>query len=207
MFLQDSPFHSPSQAPLSQGDCRPAHAAHILPQWHPCWHCFWSRSKFILQLWKSFCWALGALASLLSGFHPNGQMERANQDLEATICWVTANNPATWCTHLAWIEYAHSSLTSFASGMSLFDASLGYQPPLFPAHEEDIVMPLIQAHLHWWCKVWSEVRAALLSVDCNWHLADHHRPWLLTSSLGRRFGSWPKMSPSKPSPRNLPPVQ
>lgn len=40
--------------------------------------------QFTSRVWKEFCRALGATASLSSGHHPqsNGQTERANQDLE-----------------------------------------------------------------------------------------------------------------------------
>lgn len=43
--------------------------------------------RFVSQVWKAFCSALGASISLTSGYHPqsNGQAERANQELEATL--------------------------------------------------------------------------------------------------------------------------
>ena len=55
-------------------------------------------SQFILQVWKAFCWALGASVSLLSGYHPqtNGQAERANQDLGTALCCVVARNLWSW---------------------------------------------------------------------------------------------------------------
>lgn len=43
--------------------------------------------QFISQVWKALCSALGATVSLTSGYHPqpNGQAERANQELEAAL--------------------------------------------------------------------------------------------------------------------------
>ncbi|KAI3361813.1 hypothetical protein L3Q82_001973 [Scortum barcoo] len=61
----------------------------------------------------AFCKALGATPSLSSGYHPqpNGQTERANQSLKTALRCVAARNPASWSTQLAWVEYAHNSLT------------------------------------------------------------------------------------------------
>ncbi|XP_032364699.1 uncharacterized protein LOC116679100 [Etheostoma spectabile] len=62
----------------------------------------------------------GATVSLSSGFHPqsNGQTERANQDLEASLRCVAAQDPTTWASHLPWVEHAHNSLTTSATGLS-----------------------------------------------------------------------------------------
>lgn len=61
--------------------------------------------------------------SLLSSFHPhtNGQTERDNQDLEATLHCMSAPNPALWSTQLLCIEYDHNSLTSTSTGMLLLN--------------------------------------------------------------------------------------
>lgn len=127
---------------------------------------------------QAFCQALGATVSLSSGFHPqtNGQMERANQDLEATLRYVTATNPSSWSTHLAWVEYAHNSLTSSATGLLPFKAALGYQPLLFPAQESELAVPSVQLHLRQCHKIWKDTRTALLhSVDNNRRIADRHQ--------------------------------
>jgi len=147
--------------------------------------------------------------SLSSGFHPqtNGQTERANQDLESALHCVAARNPTSWCSQLPWVEYAHNSLTSAATGISLFEASLGYQPPLFPAQEEEIAVPSVQAHLRRCRRLWRETRSALLRTsDRNRRLADHHRipapdyrpgqkVWLSSRDIPLK-DSTKKMSPS-----------
>lgn len=116
--------------------------------------------------------------SLSSGFHPqtNGQAERANQELEAALRCVMATNPSSWSPQLAWVEYAHNSLSSSATGLSPFESSLGYQPPLFPAQEGEITVPAVQNHLCHSRKMWRETCAALLRTsDLNKCIAGRHR--------------------------------
>lgn len=82
----------------------------------------------------------GATANLSSGFHlqTNGQTEQTNQDLEAALSRICARNQSSSSPELAWVEYAHNFLTSSAPGMSPFECSLGYQPPLFPVEEAEV---------------------------------------------------------------------
>ncbi|KAI3353378.1 hypothetical protein L3Q82_019911 [Scortum barcoo] len=120
--------------------------------------------QFTSQVWTAFCKALGATPSLSSGYHPqsNGQTERANQSLETALRCVAARNLASWSTQLAWVEYAHNSLSNSSTGMSPFMAANGFQPPLFPSQEEDTAVPSVQAHLRRCRGVWRAVRAALV---------------------------------------------
>uniref|UniRef100_A0A8C7WS09 Integrase catalytic domain-containing protein n=1 Tax=Oryzias sinensis TaxID=183150 RepID=A0A8C7WS09_9TELE len=127
--------------------------------------------QFVSQVWRAFCSALGATVSLTSGHHPqsNGQAERANQELEAALRCLAAQNPANWSLFLVWIEYAHNNHPSSATGMSPFEVYLGYSPPLFPSQELDLAVPSIQQHLQKVQHVWKQARAALLRTresDC-----------------------------------------
>lgn len=145
--------------------------------------------QFISQIWKMFCQALGATVSLSSGFHPqtNGQAERAKQDLGAALWCITSLNPADWSSHLPWIEYAHESPSSSATGLSPFECSLGYLPPLFPAQEEKLAVPSVQAHLPRCGRVWRSVCAALLrSSDRNCGIADRRRTLATLYQPGQR---------------------
>ena len=123
--------------------------------------------QFTSQVWRAFCGAIGATASLSSGYHPqsNGQTERANQEMEAALRCVCAAEPATWSTRLPWVEYAHNTLPNASSGMSPFLCSLGYEPPLFPDQEEEIAVPSVQAHMRRCRAVWRRARAALLHTS------------------------------------------
>uniref|UniRef100_A0A8C8DF58 Gypsy retrotransposon integrase-like protein 1 n=1 Tax=Oryzias sinensis TaxID=183150 RepID=A0A8C8DF58_9TELE len=155
--------------------------------------------QFSSQVWKNFCQGLGATASLSSGFHPqtNGQTERTNQDLESALRCVCSQNPSSWSNHLSWIEYAHNSLVSSATGRSPFEAYLGYQPPLFPSEEVDLTVPSVADHIRRCRRVWSATRQSLLratqraktSADrqtaCQLHL----------TLLDRRFGCPPRTFP------------
>ena len=115
--------------------------------------------QFSSQVWKAFCRALGASASLSSGYHPqtNGQTERANQDLGTALRCVASRNPASWSLHLPWVEYAHNSLVCSATGMSPFMASNGFQTPHFPVQEREVAVPSVQGHLRRARRVWCEV--------------------------------------------------
>uniref|UniRef100_A0A3Q3B5M5 Gypsy retrotransposon integrase-like protein 1 n=1 Tax=Kryptolebias marmoratus TaxID=37003 RepID=A0A3Q3B5M5_KRYMA len=120
--------------------------------------------QFVSQVWKAFCNALGAQVSLSSCYHPqsNGQTERCNQELEAALRCVINNNPSSWCKHLPLIEYANNGHTSAATGFSPFESSLGYNPPLFPDQETEILVPSVQAHIKRCQRIWRQTRAALL---------------------------------------------
>ncbi|KAJ8356966.1 hypothetical protein SKAU_G00197600 [Synaphobranchus kaupii] len=153
--------------------------------------------QFSSQVWKAFCVALGASASLSSGFHPqsNGQAERANQDLGAALRCVTARNPASWSRFLPWVEYSHNSLKSTSTGLSPFECSLGYQPPLLSVQEAEVAVPSVKAHILKCKRIWRLARTALLrSNSRSQRLADLHRTaapkyragqqvWLSTSNI------------------------
>uniref|UniRef100_A0AAQ4PE48 Gypsy retrotransposon integrase-like protein 1 n=1 Tax=Gasterosteus aculeatus aculeatus TaxID=481459 RepID=A0AAQ4PE48_GASAC len=134
--------------------------------------------QFSSQLWKAFCHTLGATASLSSGFHPqtNGQTERLNQELEAILRCVISNNPSSWSRHLPWVEYAHNSHTSTATGLSPFEASLGYQPPLFPSQEVEVAVPSVLSNARRCRRIWKATRTALLrTVEQNRRVANRRR--------------------------------
>uniref|UniRef100_A0A3B3HIS5 Integrase catalytic domain-containing protein n=1 Tax=Oryzias latipes TaxID=8090 RepID=A0A3B3HIS5_ORYLA len=134
--------------------------------------------QFISQVWKAFCTALGATVSLTSGYHPqsNGQAERANQELEAALRCLAAQNQQDWSQHLVWIEYAHNTHPSTATGLSPFEAALGYSPPLFPSQELDLAVPSVQHHIQRCQRIWAQAKAALLRTkESNCRIANRHR--------------------------------
>ncbi|KAI3360355.1 hypothetical protein L3Q82_014659, partial [Scortum barcoo] len=106
----------------------------------------------------------------------NGQMERTNQDLETALRCITAANPSSWSSYLPWVEFSHNSLVSSATGLSPFEAPLGYRPPLFPRQERELAVPSIQHHLQRCKAMWQRTRAALeVTAQRNRQTADKHR--------------------------------
>uniref|UniRef100_A0AAX7TMI6 Integrase catalytic domain-containing protein n=1 Tax=Astatotilapia calliptera TaxID=8154 RepID=A0AAX7TMI6_ASTCA len=162
--------------------------------------------QFTSRVWREFCSALGAKVSLSSGFHPqsNGQSERANQELETALRCVASHNQSTWSEQLPWIEYAHNSHTSSATGKSPFEASLGYQPPLLPAIEGEHSVPSVQAHLRGCRRAWWATRAALLRTkEQNKTLADRRRTPAPEYTIGQQVKpvlSSPLCPPSRAPP-------
>lgn len=159
--------------------------------------------QFSSRVWRAFCRLLGATASLSSGFHPqsNGQTERLNQELEATLRSLAMDNPSSWSSWLPWAEYAHNTLQSSATKVSPFQCQFGFQPPLFPEQEEDAGVPSVHHFMRRCRKTWKKVRKALLRTSKSNQAqanrrrrpAQHFRPgqrvWLSSKDLPLRVES------------------
>ena len=169
--------------------------------------------QFTSRVRKEFCQSLGASVSLTSGYHPqsNGQTERTNQDLESALRCIVDRNPSTWSSHLPWVEYSHNSLTCSATGLSPFEASLGYQPPLFPEEERELAVPSVQQHVRRCQKIWRDTRSALLLTSArNQQSANRHRqaapPYVPGQSVWLSSRNIPLLTESKKlSPRFIGP--
>ncbi|KAI3354200.1 hypothetical protein L3Q82_018739, partial [Scortum barcoo] len=103
--------------------------------------------QFISRFWKEFCELLRATVSMSSSYHPqsNGQTELLNQELETCLRCLISQNQASWSDHLTWLEYAHNTVPSAATGLSPFQCANGYQPLLFPANEKEVTVPSAHA--------------------------------------------------------------
>lgn len=86
------------------------------------------------------------------------------QEFEFALHCVTTLNPVTCFLHLPWVEYAHNSLTSSTTGLSTFEASLGYHPPLFLQNEVDFAVTSVQHHLQRCRHIWTRTREVLLKA-------------------------------------------
>uniref|UniRef100_A0A8K9UZ16 Gypsy retrotransposon integrase-like protein 1 n=1 Tax=Oncorhynchus mykiss TaxID=8022 RepID=A0A8K9UZ16_ONCMY len=119
--------------------------------------------QFTSRFWREFFRLIGASVSLSSGFHPqsNGQAERANQTIGRILRSLSFRNPASWSEQLPWAEYAHNSLPSSATGLSPFQSSLGYQPPLFSSQFAESSVPSAQAFVQRCERTWKRVRSSL----------------------------------------------
>ncbi|XDV19320.1 hypothetical protein PO909_024809 [Leuciscus waleckii] len=125
--------------------------------------------QFVSKFWREFCKLLGATVSLSSGFHPqsNGQTERANQDLERTLRCLVSKNPSSWSQELSMVEYAHNTLPVSSTGLSPFECSVGYQPPIFPSLESEVAVPFAHAFVQRCHRTWTRARETLLQHHCG----------------------------------------
>lgn len=74
--------------------------------------------RFSVRFWEP------RLVFLVLFIHRQVNREQANQELEAALQCVASTHQTTWSKHLPWIEYSRNSLTSLATGLSPFEASL-----------------------------------------------------------------------------------
>ncbi|XP_060798232.1 uncharacterized protein LOC132900229 [Neoarius graeffei] len=133
--------------------------------------------QFTAQFWRAFCKLIRATCSLTSDFHPqtNSQAERASQALEVALRCMASRDASSWSKYLPWIEYAHNTLPSSATGLSPFQCSLGYQPPLFPNQEEEVVIPSAQIFIHHCRRTWALAWKRLIhSTLASKRQADKH---------------------------------
>ena len=133
--------------------------------------------QFTSHFWSEFCSLLGATVSLSSGFHPqsNGQAERMNQEMETALRCLASRNPSSWSKQLLWIEYAHNTLPSSATGLSPFQCSRGYQPPLFPEQECEASVPSVQAFVQRCRRTWKQARSTLLRSSDRYQRSANRR--------------------------------
>lgn len=99
-------------------------------------------------VWKGFCQARGEMVSLFSVCHPQINSQAAQAKISNQRSAVSHQNPCSWSTHLPWTECTHNSQTSATTGMSPFQCAMGFQPPLFPAQEDETSDHMHKAHLH-----------------------------------------------------------
>ncbi|KAG1956955.1 retrotransposable element [Pimephales promelas] len=134
--------------------------------------------QFVSKFWREFCKLLGATVSLSSGFHPqsNGQTERANQDVERTLRCMVSKNPSSWSQQLSMVEYAHNTLPVSSTGLSPFECSVGYQPPIFPSLESEVAVPSAHAFIQRCHRTWTRACETLLQVGARTKAkANRHR--------------------------------
>lgn len=164
--------------------------------------------QFVSRFWKEFCRLIGASASLTSGYHPesNGQTERLNQQLETGLRCLVSQNPSTWSNHLVWVEFAHNSLPTSATGFSPFKCVSGYDPPLFTAQEIDASVPSAHALIRCCRRIWAAARQVLIRQgDRTKKAADRRRQCAPSYQPGQEVWLSAKNLPLKVPSKKLAP--
>ncbi len=80
---------------------------------------------------------------------------------------LVSQNPSSWSQQLSLVEYAHNSLPVSSTGLSPFECSLGYQPPIFPSLESEVTVPSAHAFVQRCRGTWGKARPALLQVGAR----------------------------------------
>ncbi|XP_073350759.1 uncharacterized protein [Pagrus major] len=64
--------------------------------------------------------------------------------------------------NLVWVEYAHNSLPTSATGFSPFKCAYGFQPPVFPDNELEVSVPSAHAMVRRCRRIWAAARQVLI---------------------------------------------
>src|SRR5215475_13803880 len=109
---------------------------------------------------------LGVASNLTSGYHPqaNGQMERANQEVEKYLRLYVGRRQKDWASHLPMAEFVINSKTHSTHGLSPFEAVYGYQPLFHIPVGQLAGQADVDNRLETLKEVWEDTRAALEQV-------------------------------------------
>ncbi len=99
-----------------------------------------------------------------------------------------AGSPLPGVPQSTWIEYSHNTLPVTSTGLSPFECSIGYLPPLFPSQEPDAVVPSALAFIRRCHSVWRKAsRWTKAAADRYWIPAPRYvcvqKVWLSTKDL------------------------
>ncbi len=99
-----------------------------------------------------------------------------------------AGSPLPGVPQSTWIEYSHNTLPVTSTGLSPFECSIGYLPPLFPSQEPNAVVPSALAFIRRCRNVWRKAsRWTKAAADRYWIPAPRYvcvqKVWLSTKDL------------------------
>ena len=117
-----------------------------------------------------------------------------------TLRCIVSRVPSSWSQQLLWVEYAHNTLATSTTGLSPFQCTYGFQPPLFPALEREVSCPSIQVFIHsadWYARTANQ-RCTATPTSTPTYQVDQ-MVWLSTQDLPLRVES-KKLAPRFISP-------
>ncbi|TFY69249.1 hypothetical protein EVJ58_g531 [Rhodofomes roseus] len=166
--------------------------------------------QFASKVMGELCRLTGIERALSTAYHPqtDGQMERANQELEIFLRIFCANNPETWDEMLPDAEFAHNSRPHSAIKMSPFYAMMGYEPRGIPHITEVADSPTTEERLKRLQKAREEAAFALEAAqqviekrikDCIPAFKKDQQVWLNTQHLHLPYAAR-KLAPKKEGP-------
>ncbi|KAI5625501.1 hypothetical protein C0J50_15047 [Silurus asotus] len=119
--------------------------------------------QFIFQVGRAFFRLLGVSVNLSSGYHPqsNGQAERKIQELSQYLRVYCSQDKGNWCRFLPWAKYAQNSLHQDTTGLTPFQCTLGFQPPLFSWSDKPSNVPAVDAWFQEINRVWESAHNQL----------------------------------------------
>ncbi|XDV53915.1 hypothetical protein PO909_022310 [Leuciscus waleckii] len=126
-------------------------------------------SQFVSKFWEEFC----TRSYSQSVFGLSSPEQWSNRTSQPRLGESVASS---WSQQLSMVEYAHISLPVSSTGLSPFECSLGYQPPIFPSLESEVAVPSAHAFVQRCHHTWTRARETLLQLGARTKAkADCHR--------------------------------
>ena len=98
-----------------------------------------------------------------TAYHPqtDGQTERANRDIEASLRIYCGSHPEKWADHIADLEFSHNNTTHSATQQSPFALMMGYEPQAIPTLATESNLPSAEQRLKELTSRRDEARASI----------------------------------------------
>ncbi|THG99331.1 hypothetical protein EW145_g7286 [Phellinidium pouzarii] len=129
--------------------------------------------QFASHVFQTLCSRLGIKSKLSTAYHPqtDGQMERANQEIEAYLRIYCGTAPNTWAESIPDLEFSHNLQTHSVTKTSPFNIILGYNPIPIPPAIEPTNLPSLSERL----RLLSTIRKEALAAHdlARLHMARH----------------------------------